>query len=1729
MATIGPSAPLMRAQTKEAGFTGGATQNLGLSSVRQANNSATQSLAQIKEQASKLGAFLAGVNSEIQKQPAPTTDIAETTFKQKDRTELELLSRHELLTRGETLYALYKELAKKDTEAKKNPINIPNSDSDLLAEILKQKDPLHYGVSLIKSLQTITQHSKDNSQLGKIYSELRTINDLFGPALIKEAGFKNSTELYRAIHSAEREVRKAYGFFGIKKLWNETGITENETKLSSLITLKGAVQSPHFAIDSNYSGYGFTSEQSLSGLINSLLHHAISAMPRIEVSPDVISEIRTLLGSETKLSPDTAALSPKATISRALKEELYYPVIKNLRSQSEIEEYLPTAEALIATVIGSGITQGSSDFAEIRNTLPHDLRESLNTLLNSHNRDPLPEVSVLLAWALIAPECGTTTTALDSLARETQRFHLATQETDLDDNYKNPLIELTRENIIKKAQEISNLAPTGSTSGTYYSFSGRAETIEAPNLDFWMAIAKSPDVSFLLQEIQGSANNPEQNSSLNLLKDADRSLAQSTLSSLLVSQEHNQNTITLGHNLFKFNYPELLPFQVLNSFRELGHSGEMPFLLERDAPDGAGSMLTKRILALSIEELSKLSSDGPPGLFEIAMILKQHRSAATRVIDPKSESFDSYNPLRIELEQQLARLCVHYLQNGSPTEKQFSIAVLRGFRTGVPKEALAAVVNVLEQSQNRSLQKEALRLFQNTIPYSDSYPASVSELAIIHISKNAGGMPSKTKRAEMAMHALNLGSAELENPKVAEILCQEFNCDQQQLLAVNGFVAFLKENELISKASRVPSPYDSEKMYLSYLTMSHVADAQSNLIRLKQAGYKYNSNDSEFLSDLAKDPDQFFLDLETIKTDIATFDQKFSTYFEFNPSTVFVYKDPLGPAEDKAVQTADPYRFRQITDILSTPERALPFLSFLQEHYGEIPEQYIRVAALALSNSLHLPDNFISPEQLKTFQRNINLMLKCSNPQGIEFDPVLAKIYNSFLTRQMIFRDSLEPEFVKELASTITNACDSSADASRLCHFLFQKSAISQSGTGAIPSNPGQLKIICELSSKLIKANPVFVTNINEKGEVLNEAAKRAVDQALKTLASIAFVSDKDAIQAVEKFIAQKPESAMVVLRALPSSSAQAAVAFCKTETLTQLAEALPEHRDREAILQYGLPFINSLEPLTPNNVATLAEYLPLMLKRNAANSDCWSAYKNIISVQSDYQSQRGTLAEELNLLMRYNQHFPAMALPRVFQAMRLIDQPESKASLNAMGISEDGPAGINQLKERLAKLKTRLLSSEGVLEFESELDQDFLVALIGHSGNAYPLTNAVSIFNQAKRENLIEPINPLLSDQIIQVDCLDLQKVQAFEFSEPTHAKYQEFSRELHTIENINIGDLLKQESSATNTRLSKYVSSLEANIAKYSSESNEAKANKGREIELARAKKTQLDLAEATTPKEFISVLCNFRQRDNSITTPSLKRILFKLGLDEISDPSTLYRSLSVEPTKASVESLTALIQTNLLVEAIPQLKLDKANIKTCASALSVGAFIEDLTKLSQIDSLGKEEFLVHPTRGILAELSGYNCNACWTRETGIMQRYPNATALMIIKNPNTPAQRLVGACILLEAQDLEGNKILITRGVNPIQNTITTLDAGSFFENFIDSAVVKYAQAIGAKKIVVPAGEDSAGGAQTNRPSLHLHIEAKYGSQPMVAIDPNGPNSTFNGYNILNKCRVVREIKN
>ncbi len=185
---------------------------------------------------------------------------------------------------------------------------------------------------------------------------------------------------------------------------------------------------------------------------------------------------------------------------------------------------------------------------------------------------------------------------------------------------------------------------------------------------------------------------------------------------------------------------------------------------------------------------------------------------------------------------------------------------------------------------------------------------------------------------------------------------------------------------------------------------------------------------------------------------------------------------------------------------------------------------------------------------------------------------------------------------------------------------------------------------------------------------------------------------------------------------------------------------------------------------------------------------------------------------------------------------------------------------------------------------------------------------------------------------------------------------------------------------------------------------------------------------------------------------------------------------------------------------------------------------ALTDEQSRLGKLETRGSEEWGFHPTRGLLAELSGYLCDACWTREQQIMKKHPNKLAVIFERSPGTSNSRLGGACMLIEAVDKHDDKTLVVRGLNPLQNFITRVQAKSFVEQFLNW-LAPQAAAAGYKQIVIPRGP--SGGSQTNRPSICTYIEEAYKDAPGVLLS-NEPDTTFNGYNIKDSCIVLRRLE-
>lgn len=183
---------------------------------------------------------------------------------------------------------------------------------------------------------------------------------------------------------------------------------------------------------------------------------------------------------------------------------------------------------------------------------------------------------------------------------------------------------------------------------------------------------------------------------------------------------------------------------------------------------------------------------------------------------------------------------------------------------------------------------------------------------------------------------------------------------------------------------------------------------------------------------------------------------------------------------------------------------------------------------------------------------------------------------------------------------------------------------------------------------------------------------------------------------------------------------------------------------------------------------------------------------------------------------------------------------------------------------------------------------------------------------------------------------------------------------------------------------------------------------------------------------------------------------------------------------------------------------------------------AELQNKSKLVKDPSLiPKKSLTIIPSRDVGLELSGQIGDACWASKYGsIAKQMPNLTAVLFAENQDDGTKSLVGSSLFIEAETEEGEKILIVRGLNPIQNFIGRVDSHDFLSKFMDYAK-ETADRAGRKLAIV---YDHRGGASTNRPALFNAMTAYVSSNNLVPIDVPEDQVQFNGYTLKDSIYLV-----
>ncbi len=172
--------------------------------------------------------------------------------------------------------------------------------------------------------------------------------------------------------------------------------------------------------------------------------------------------------------------------------------------------------------------------------------------------------------------------------------------------------------------------------------------------------------------------------------------------------------------------------------------------------------------------------------------------------------------------------------------------------------------------------------------------------------------------------------------------------------------------------------------------------------------------------------------------------------------------------------------------------------------------------------------------------------------------------------------------------------------------------------------------------------------------------------------------------------------------------------------------------------------------------------------------------------------------------------------------------------------------------------------------------------------------------------------------------------------------------------------------------------------------------------------------------------------------------------------------------------------------------------------------------------------DNFIFQPSRYIMGEMSGYIADACWTSQDNIIKNNGLMTPIMCVKDAEEDSE-IVGTFLFFENSINNGEKVLILRGINPGNKYTSKFSCSSFCDEVMRYAS-KVATAKGIKYIVACC--DS--GIISNRPGVTSYFshykkapdesdEITLNQEVQLDIPMN-----FNGYNITNKCRVVKVVE-
>lgn len=479
--------------------------------------------------------------------------------------------------------------------------------------------------------------------------------------------------------------------------------------------------------------------------------------------------------------------------------------------------------------------------------------------------------------------------------------------------------------------------------------------------------------------------------------------------------------------------------------------------------------------------------------------------------------------------------------------------------------------------------------------------------------------------------------------------------------------------------------------------------------------------------------------------------------------------------------------------------------------------------------------------------------------------------------------------------------------------------------------------------------------------------------------------------------------------------------------------------------------------------------------------------------------------------------------IPEYYKVQRQLLKGNIPEHASMLGIKKTGIAGIEQLKNILYTTTENVLLNENfVIDAHNPLHTDVVRAITRFDVSEWKRNKAleqiVNKVEDATKKGLLE-IRDGYSREVIEVKRTDVEDDSDFEYTDEAIARFKEIQEDIAwAIPDDHKEDIaIREGKDAIMILISEQQRRIESAIAVDPSLAEKTK------IQTTRLSALSEKIGSIKNTTEFFAVLPEIKTsfRKDKIVDRTIRRVILTKFLRQNQQlQGDLHELSNAVPVYETIARLAEFSENSIQEEFIRK-KIQGNFTKTLADAFEVKGINLELERYrSYIEYSGMESLLFVPNRKLLGELSGYIADACWTSNDNIMAANANITPVILVKNHSNPKlMRVAGAFLLVEGIDAQTNeKVLIIRGNNPLESTLSQLDAQDYVEK-----VVEYSRKVGNKKgiskIALPL--DGRGQSATNRQSVFDAYTLMYSANQKVQLKGN---IMFNGYDLSNRCVEV-----